>query len=98
MPLGNKYFNSLKDNYDSYIFTKPKPMREWSTGDATWNVILLAGNERKYYDQVMAATSPFTAVSAEALARKIWPTGKTDDGHKLSDVNWQQVADDWNDK
>lgn len=70
----------------------------WTNYD-TWNVALWVGNEESWYRAMMTAggrNQDFTADSAEAFARDLWPSGKTPDNAELDTVNWQEIVDSWN--
>lgn len=64
----------------------------------TWNVNLWAMNEEGLYHTVMAG-KPYTAESAEDLAYELFPAG-TPDMHdkvqRMARVDWQAIADAWN--
>ena len=68
----------------------------------TWNVTLWVGNEEWMYRRMQAeqAQGPFTAKSAEAFARRLMPDGTPDmrsaAGYRR--VDWQGVADAWNER
>jgi hypothetical protein len=65
----------------------------WSNWE-TWNVNLWAMNEEPAYRAVCAGR-PYTADSAETLARELFPDG-TPDGADLGEVNWDEIARGWN--
>ena len=64
----------------------------------TWNINLWAFNEEPLYKEVMR-NQPFTAESAEELARGMFPEG-TPDFDSVADfdkVDWNEIAEAWND-
>jgi hypothetical protein len=76
------------------------------TNWATWNVALWLGNThdvyRDYRDR-LAHQGPFTAKTAEAFVRNVWPLGTPDmrSSHhrkwgKMANVDWQSIAEDMN--
>lgn len=69
------------------------------TNYETWNVALWAGNEEPSYRYVVD-NMPYTAEKAEQIAREMYPEGTPDmDGPQDMDkVNWQEIAEAWNEE
>jgi hypothetical protein len=73
----------------------------------TWNVALWFGNDEGLYRATVRGR-PFTAETAEELARDMLPNGTPDfrslhhgrgKGARLySEVDWQEIADAWNEE
>ena len=65
----------------------------------TWNVALWAGNDPATHATV-EENQPYTAEKAERIAREIWPQGTRDmDGPEDMDaVDWERIAEAWNEK
>lgn len=73
------------------------------TNYETWNVALWAGNDESLYRALQYAKPPegWTAETAEAFGRKEWPYGTPDmDGlaGDMDRVNWQEIAEAWNEE
>lgn len=71
------------------------------TNRATWNVALWVGNEEGLYRAMHSrrrSLASFDAERAETFARQAWPDGVTPDGDSLDRVNWQAIADAWNEE
>ncbi len=69
----------------------------------TWNVALWAGNDEGIYREIRRRrpARDYTEETAQELAREIWPDGTPDfqdmGGAKAFDaVDWEEVADAWN--
>jgi hypothetical protein len=68
---------------------------------ATWNINLWAmKDERRYrtWQRAKEAQGTFVPSSAFAAARDIFPSCKTPDGVSINDleIDWQEIADAWN--
>ena len=66
------------------------------TNRATWNVNLWLGNDEGTYT-VMRSLKMTEPNQFENFCGYLWGN-ETPDGEKLSDVNWQEIANAWNDK
>lgn len=75
------------------------------TNRATWNVahtirtteeLLRAMRQARVVLSQLYADGPFTPASAESFVRSLWPKGVTPDGELLADVNWVEIAEDFN--
>lgn len=72
------------------------------TNRATWNVNLWINNEEPLYRE-MRAGRPFTAKSAEAFVRGVFPDGTPDmqagpADYSLASVDWSAIADSFNEE
>jgi len=69
------------------------------TNWATWNINLWVMNEELLH-RFVEANKPYDAQDAENMCREhIFPEGTPDMEMKdLDDVNWQEVADAWNEE
>lgn len=67
---------------------------------ATWNVSLWVSNTEHIYRNVLDTLNgrgqPVDARIAEKVIRPYFHGGKTPDGDKLSDCNWNEIADSLN--
>ena len=61
---------------------------------STWNVNLWAMNEEGLYHSVMEG-KPYTPESAEEKARGLFGDN-TPDGDSLKEVDWEEIANAWN--
>ena len=63
----------------------------------TWNVALWFGNTENLYRDYMSRR-PFTPETAERLARGWFPNGTPDFDNECDyiKVDWQEIADTWN--
>lgn len=70
----------------------------WSNYE-TWNVALWAGNDEKSYKYVRA-NMPYTAAKAESIAREMYSEGTPDMDNPadMDKVNWQEIAESWNEE
>jgi hypothetical protein len=79
------------------------------TNRPTWNVNLWMFNTEGLYELWKAQSKLFfdnwhvkrdsagwTKERAEAFSLRVWSSGKTPDGDLLSEVNWDEVSDSWN--
>lgn len=72
----------------------------------TWNVALWAGNDEPIYREVRSLR-PYTAQKAQLVAQRLYPNGTPDmrGGGRprgfvdyMKTVNWQEIADAWNEE
>lgn len=68
------------------------------TNRSTWNVALWWGNDEGLYGLTCDRQREWDADDAQALVEEIWPDGTTPDGDCLDDVNWEEIADAWNEE
>ena len=66
------------------------------TNRATWNVDVWLSNDREIY-KMMKALKMSERNQFENFCVYLWGN-ETPDGERLSDVNWQEIADAWNNK
>lgn len=69
------------------------------TNYETWNVALWAGNEEPSYRYVVE-NMPYTAEKAEQIAREMYPEGTPDmdSPQDMGKVNWDEIAEAWNEE
>ena len=74
-----------------------EPYNGWENWE-TWNVALWFANEEPLYRRTHSGR-PWTAAGAEELAREVYPDGTPDmDPAELARVDWQEIADAWNEE
>ncbi len=78
----------------------PNEYNGWSNWE-TWNVVLWFANEEAFYNPIARLAGTWTADKARDHAERIMPDGtpdfdETDKGY--SAVNWDEVADAWNEE
>ena len=92
-----------------FPYYQQSPVDDWADtyngwhNRATWNVALWFSSDESLYEAWkrssaghMDAGHYWTQWGARAFAKALWPKGKTPDGDLLSEVNWQEIADSWN--
>jgi len=70
------------------------------TNWATWNVNLWAMNDEYIYRMVMR-NQPYDADNVEKMVRRhIYPEGTPDmdSAKEMDDVNWEEIAEGWNEE
>jgi len=67
------------------------------TNRATWNVNLWIMNDEYSYRRIMA-NRPFTPEKAKSIILEMYPCGTVDmdSVDEMDNVNWQEIADAWN--
>ena len=66
------------------------------TNRATWNVDVWLSNDREIY-KMMKALNMSDPNQFENFCVYLWGN-ESPDGERLSDVNWQEIADAWSNK
>ncbi len=78
----------------------PNEYNGWSNWE-TWNVVLWFSNDEELYKGIASVAGSWLPNSAEAYAKLVMPDGTpdfddTDGGYSV--VNWDEVADAWNEE
>lgn len=69
------------------------------TNWATWDIALWFGNDECLYRMTRRA-KPWSPADCEKLVREVYPFGTPDmkRASEMKDVDWQELADAWNEE